>query len=484
MATAHPHFKHPRITSINNRPLLNAEDAIFPLFSGFEMGSVPVSRKRLTVHKFTIDNYPPAFYQWCYVHISMAIESKGAMKNLIGHLDADCFYASAERVRFPHLKQIPIGILGNQGACVIAKSYEMKARGVTTAMPVWEAVSHCPEGVYVKRDFQWYEVLSRKMLELLRRYSPTVEYYSIDEFFFEADCLEQSFGCPLPKAVAALQKEFLEQVGVPVSIGVSTSRILAKLGSDSAKPYGWHVLTEPELIAKLLREQPVGELTGIGFRSALKLEALGIKTCADLAAADRKTIRDLLTVKGEAVGYELQGESVIPIQANRPPHKCVARGGSLGGRVTDPEVLNGWLIRNLERLTEALFAYGYQCGCLGLELQLKDRTGWSRQLLLHGHTDAFEVLALAARKLLQQINPAGTPVSYMHLLARDLRTVGQRQLALFEQPSGCANRLKHQVNQAIGRFALRSGATLTLPELYSDQAHDHEICDIYGKTCF
>ncbi len=406
------------------------------------------------------------------------------MKHLIGHLDADCFYASAERVRFPHLKEVPVGILGNQGACVIAKSYEMKAHGVTTAMPVWDAVSYCPEGVYVKRDFQWYEVLSRKMLNLLKQHSPKVEYYSIDEFFFDADFLERAFGCNLPEAVAALQAEFLEQVGVPVSIGVSTSRILAKLGSDSAKPYGWHVLTDPESIGKLLQEQPVGELTGIGFRGGLKLESLGIKTCADLAAAERKMIRELLTIKGEAIWYELQGESVIPIQENRPQHKCIARGGSLGGRVSDPEILNGWLIRNLERLTEALFAYGYQCGYLCLELQLKDRTGWSRQVLLHGHTDAFEVLAPAAQKLLRQIDPAGIPVSYMHLIAKDLRKTGQRQLSLLGRQNSRANSLKRQVNQTIGRFALRSGATLTLPELYNDQAHDHEICDIYGKSCF
>lgn len=406
------------------------------------------------------------------------------MPMLIGHLDADCFYASAERVRFPHLKGIPIGVLGNQGACVIAKSYEMKAQGVTTGMPIWEAVSQCPQGTYIKRDFQWYEVLSRKMLDLLKKYSPTVEYYSIDEFFFEADTLEQSFGCSLPEAVAALQTEFLDCVGVPVSIGVSTSRILAKLGSDSAKPYGWYVLTDPERIAKLLHEQPVDELTGIGLRSRLKLNSLGITTCADLAAADRKMIRDLLTIKGEAIWYELQGESVIPIQVNRPQHKCVARGGSLGGSITDPEILNGWLIRNIERLIEALFAYGYQCGRFCLELQAKDQTGWSKQVLLHGHTDAFETLVPAAQKLLRQINPSGIPISYMHVIAKDLRVSGQRQLSLLDQKSSQANCLKNKVNQSIGRFALRSAATLTLPELYSDQAHDHEICDIYGKTCF
>jgi DNA polymerase V len=70
---------------------------------------------------------------------------------LIGHLDADCFYVSAERVRHPHLRGLPVGVLGNHGACIIAKSYEMKAAGVTTGMPIWEALPICGDGVYVKR---------------------------------------------------------------------------------------------------------------------------------------------------------------------------------------------------------------------------------------------------------------------------------------------------------------------------------------------
>src|SRR3954471_15451684 len=104
----------------------------------------------------------------------------------IGHLDADCFYVSAERVRDAFLRDKAVGILGNQGACVIAKSYEMKAAGVGTGMPIWEALAKCPAGVYLKRDFRWYELLSRRMLEVVRDLSPQVEYYSIDEFFFLA----------------------------------------------------------------------------------------------------------------------------------------------------------------------------------------------------------------------------------------------------------------------------------------------------------
>ena len=104
----------------------------------------------------------------------------------IGHVDADAFYVAAERVRYAHLVGMPVGVLGNQGACVIAKSYEMKAQGVKTGMPIWEAQKLCPDGLYVKRDFRWYEVLSRLMLDTVRDLSPKVEYYSIDEFFFDA----------------------------------------------------------------------------------------------------------------------------------------------------------------------------------------------------------------------------------------------------------------------------------------------------------
>src|SRR5436190_11560463 len=105
----------------------------------------------------------------------------------IGHLDADCFYVSAERVRDHFLVGKPVGVLGNQGACVIAKSYEMKKQGVKTGTPIWDALKLCPQGVYLKRDFRWYEVLSRKMLDAVRAFSSAVEYYSIDEFFFRVE---------------------------------------------------------------------------------------------------------------------------------------------------------------------------------------------------------------------------------------------------------------------------------------------------------
>lgn len=153
----------------------------------------------------------------------------------VGHLDADCFYVSAERVRDEFLRDKPVGVLGNQGACVIAKSYEMKHHGVQTGMPIWEAVVQCPQGIYVKRDFRWYEVLSRRMLEAVRELSPQVEYYSIDEFFFQALPLGQR---SLQGTAQAIRDRIWEVVRVPVTVGIARTKTLAKLISDTAKPFG------------------------------------------------------------------------------------------------------------------------------------------------------------------------------------------------------------------------------------------------------
>src|SRR5438132_11290703 len=109
----------------------------------------------------------------------------GSPAAVVGFGDADSFYASAEAVRRPWLDGLPVGVLGNQGACVIARNYVMKKYGVKVGEPVWEAKKKCPDGVYVKRDFRWYETISRKMLDEIGLRSPTVEYYSIDEFFWE-----------------------------------------------------------------------------------------------------------------------------------------------------------------------------------------------------------------------------------------------------------------------------------------------------------
>jgi nucleotidyltransferase/DNA polymerase involved in DNA repair len=300
-------------------------------------------------------------------------------------------------VRFPFLLGKPVGLLGNQGACVIAKSYEMKARGVATGKPIWDARVKCPEGAYLKRDFRWYEVLSRQMLAAVRDAFPAVEYYSIDQFFFAPDPAPAQS----PQALAEALRDGLKAVvGVPTTVGIARSKSLAKLVSDTAKPGGALALTDPDAERALLERLPVTDITGIAARRAVRLEPLGIRTCLDFALADRKKVRQLLTVVGETLWWELNGTPVQPLHTDRPPHKILSRGGSLGEATSDPDRLHAWLARNAERLVEELEYHVVAADRLQVYVGHKDGGGECYEIDLAQPTDRFDLLMEAGKHCL------------------------------------------------------------------------------------
>lgn len=400
------------------------------------------------------------------------------MARHIGHLDADCFYVSCERARHRFLQGQAVGVLSNQGACVIAKSYELKARGITTGMPIWDALPLCPEAIFVKRDFEWYEVLSRRMYDVVCRYSPTVEYYSIDEVFFDARGMTRA-------EALALQDRVLRETGVPTSVGVAPSKILAKLASSSQKPFGCVVAVEPEAIARLLHDRPVDKITGVGRRSGRKLEEHGIRTCEDFARADRRLVRRLLTKRGEDLWWELNGSAVLPLSADRAAHKNLSRGGSLGVATADPERVTAWVARNAERLVEALDHHGVYCEQMVLSLEFKAGGGAMRCADLGATADFHELYSAGVRML--SACWAGQVVSYMHLIAGRLADRRRVQRCLWDRPDPrqqAIRNVKRSINAQVGRFAIRSGATLPLSDIYGDTTNSYDICDIYGKTCF
>lgn len=402
----------------------------------------------------------------------------------IGHLDADCFYVSAERVRYEQLVGLPVGVLGNQGACVIAKSYEMKAAGVGTGMPIWEALGKCPDGLYVKRDFRWYEVLSRMMLAVVRELSPRVEYYSIDEFFFDA---EPPRGKTPQEFAEILRDRILEVVRVPVTVGIARTRTLAKLISDTAKPFGALAILDRAAEESLLAGRSVTDVTGIAGRRERRLQPWGIANCLEFANADRRLIRQLLTAHGEALWWELNGDPVLPIQTRRPPHKVLSRGGSFGEPTDQPAVLFAWLVRNLERLVEELDYHEVRVGRLTVWVAYRDgRTGEGRAVL-ETPSARIDLLLDAARPCLRRAWIPRALAARMHLFADNLTPRSTCQLGLFDRPADQAEavaQIKRAVNDQHGRFQLRSAATLPLVGVYKDNSNQYDICDVRGKICF
>lgn len=405
---------------------------------------------------------------------------------MIGHLDADCYYVSAERVRHSDLIGKPVGVLGNNGACVIAKSYEMKATGVKTGTPIWDAKKLCPEGIYIKRDFYWYEVLSRKMLDIVGQFAPKVEYYSIDEFFFHA--LPLSNNHDLHRTAAEIRDHIKEAAGLPVTIGLARTRTLAKLFSDTGKPFGAIAVTDRDHERELLSRMPVTEISGIAGRRAARLEPYGIRTCLDLADADGRLVNKLLTKTGFELWLELNGTPVQAVRSERAPHKALARGGSLMGNVDDPVKLWAWCVRHLERLCEELAYHNVRTDRLVVQVAYKEHEPGVGVAPMDHPCGRFDQLLDSARVGLRRaFKDYAMPATHMWVMADSLRRAKGFQMSLFENPDPQRQRiaeLKSQVNERFGRFKLRAGTTLHLPAVYADPANDFDICDVRGKVCF
>ena len=403
---------------------------------------------------------------------------------LIGHLDANCFYVSAERVRYDFMNGVPVGVLGNQGACVIAKSREMKALGVKTGEPVWEAVQKCPDGIYVKRDFRWYEVLSRMMLDIVHEFSARVEYYSIDECFFE---VVPPKGVDYHRFALMIRDRIMERTKVPVSLAFARSRTLAKLFSDGAGAFSAKVVLDRAGEEAELAKLDVTEISGIAGRRQKRLLPWGITTCLDLARADRRLIRQVLTATGETLWWELNGEAVLPIRTQRIPHKTLSRGGSLGEPTDRPTVLFAWLVRHLERLIEELEFHQVRTARVMTWIAYRDgRVGEGRAGLMTP-SDRFDVLLDAFRPCLRQSWIPRGVASKMQLFAEQLTPRTLTQLSLFDRETDRTDRLaavKREINSTQKRFAIRSAATLPLVEVYRDKTNEYDICDIRGKVCF
>ncbi|MDB5307425.1 MAG: dinB 1 [Gemmataceae bacterium] len=405
------------------------------------------------------------------------------MKTLVGFGDADSFYASAEVVRRPWLRGLAVGVLGNQGACVIARNYPMKRHGVKVGEPIWEAKKKCPTGVYVKRDFRWYETLSRKMLAEAGLFSQKIEYYSIDEFFWEGSATR---GRTFRQTAEDIREHVKLSTGLPMTVAFARTRTLAKLFADTAKPYGAVAVEDADHETEILAKLPVTEIAGIARGSAAKLEPHGIKTCLDLRQASGLLVRRLLTVTGHDIWRELNGYRVTPIRTTRTPHKMLSRGGSLAGRVKDAYTLYGWLVRNVERLIEELQFHEVRPSTLTVAVSYFDADSATGVANLCVPSARFDVLLDAAKRGLRRAWRPGRVATHMHLIASGLKR-GPWQQSLFDPADpkrDAVARAKRTINDLLGRWKLRSGATLFANDWYDDPANEHEVCDVRGKFCF
>lgn len=285
------------------------------------------------------------------------------MKKPIAISDSANFYVSAERIFDPTLKNVPVIVLSNNDGCAVARSDEAKALGIKMGQPLHlirdKVETH---GIRVfSSNYTLYGDISRRIVEVYEDFTPNVEIYSIDECFLDFSGFKDRTA-----HARSMRSEVLQRIGVPVRVGIASSKTLAKCANDVAKKNpifaGVLDMMDETLADFILPMVPVGDIWGVGRQTQKKLHGVGIHTAAELRDMPLRLARSLGTVVLERTVLELQGEPCLSFDEVEPQRKGMAVTRSAGTPMTDFDTLFQAITAHATRAAEKLRKHGLVAG--------------------------------------------------------------------------------------------------------------------------
>jgi DNA polymerase-4 len=321
------------------------------------------------------------------------------------HVDLDAFYASVEQHDDPALAGRPVivGGLGPRGV-VAAASYEARAFGVYSATPMMRARRACPEGVFLAPRFDRYRGVSADVMAILRSFTPLVEPIALDEAFLDVDGARRLHGTG-PEIAAAVRKRVRTDTGLTASVGIATTKLLAKLASDLAKPDGLLVV-EPGTELDVLHPLPVRRLWGVGPATERKLTALGVATVGDLAALPEETLVHTL---GRSAGHHLHelawNRDERPVVADQEV-KSIGHEETFAVDLHEHTALDQRLVGLADGVASRLRAAAVSARTVQLKVRFGDFTTVTRARTLAEPTDLAADLLRVGRELLHALDVA------------------------------------------------------------------------------
>jgi DNA polymerase-4 len=324
------------------------------------------------------------------------------------HVDMDAFYAAVEQLHKPSLrgKPVVVGGVGRRGVVATA-SYEARAFGVHSAMPSSLARRRCPNGAFLAPRFGAYQVISARVMELLREVSPVVEPLSLDEAFVELDASPD--GPPADERAARevgrrLRRRIVEVTGLDASVGVGTSKLIAKVASDAEKPNGL-VVVPPGGEQDWLDPLPIRALWGVGPATARRLREVGVGTVAELRSL---SIGELIGLLGKAHGGSLFQLARGVDERGVAPHreaKSISAEDTFAFDLVDADEIRAELRRLVERVVSRLRHAGRTARTVTLKIRDPEFTTLTRSETLAAPTDDERVVLRSALCLLADVGP-------------------------------------------------------------------------------
>ena len=315
----------------------------------------------------------------------------------IALIDCDSFFVSCERKLNPRLNAKPVCVVSGERGCVIARSIEAKEMGIPMGQPLFMAKKEFPKAIYINANHYNYAQISDQVMSFLKNFSPTVEVYSIDEAFVDLTGLSKLYKKNYYDLAKYIRDEIAQQIGVPVSVGVSRTKALAKIASDKSKTTKDHVYIAGKCgITRLLKTSEIGEIWGIGRRLEPKLRGHGIYTAYDYIQKNDIWLKSRFGKLGLELKYELMGNMINKISTEIQVPKSIMDTKSFPEFSKDLNYLKNELMIHIHSACRKLRKADCKCKTIGVIIKTKDfRTIVEKINLEHATNFEFEISEFA-----------------------------------------------------------------------------------------
>lgn len=383
-------------------------------------------------------------------------------QKIILHVDMDAFFVSVEEVLNPKLVGAPVIVGGDPAAkgrgVVSSASYKARGYGVHSAMPLSEAKRLCPKAIFLRGSLRVYAEFSERIMNILRSYTPAMEPVSVDEAYLDiTGCLRLHKADPVTVA-KRIHDEILETVGVPCSIGIASSKVTAKVATNSAKPNGI-LLVRPGYDSNFLAPLPIGKLPGVGPTAEREYRKMGIKVIGDLARFSPKALEKVFGKRAPLLIRRAKGAGGSAVSSLRVPAKSISRENTYARDTSNVEVVKSTLSYLSEKVGLKTRKARFSFRRVTIKLRYANFTTYTKSLVITSPSHDTAVIYRTAMKLFDSLYKHGC---YVRLIGVGVSLFSDppRQIFLFEDNMKLAKeRLTFGVDSAKEKFGFESVMT-------------------------
>ncbi|MEA3369222.1 MAG: DNA polymerase IV [Candidatus Ratteibacteria bacterium] len=377
------------------------------------------------------------------------------MEKFIIHIDMDAFFAAVEQRDNPALRGKPVIVgadpKGGKGRGVVcACSYEARKFGISSGMPISIAYRKCPRAVFLPVDMEKYSRLSLKIFDLFYSFTPEIEGISIDEAFLDISGSYHIFGTPL-ETCRLLKSRIKTETGLTASVGLAPTKMAAKIASDLKKPDGLVAVTRQGLL-DFLRPLDIEKIWGLGKKSKVVLNKMGIKTIGELAGTDLKKVVDVLGKNGGHLWQLANGIDEREVETDEE-RQSISNEVTFAEDIRDREKIEGFLIGLCEKVSGRLRRENIEGRTITLKIRLEGFHTYTRSKTLLKTTNFVDTIYQTAKRLFNNFNLKGRKIRLIGIKVSNLDSRNGNE-SLFND---IVDEKKERIHQAVDKIKEKFG---------------------------